>query len=261
MEAHFKQLGFLPESAPATSFVRHPELALLDEVGRDLPSLLHDPSFRRYAQQLAIPQWPSRPTDGEELQELRLYYVRLGFLARLCTRWRSRGPRLPRNIAVPLVPRLPRLPHARRSELRRLRALQLEAVRPGRPDCAWAISTRCRTSCISTTNIGSSWCTWRSRRSRPRSLAAADRAAPALDPADAAETQFALARHRSRRVAASGGLRRIPEQMDPAVLSNRSDPTSASSRAWCTRRRRSRLNFQREKRGPEQHHAASWSLS
>ena len=72
---------------------------MLDEIGRDLPSLLIDPGFRKYVQSLVIPPWPTDPTD-----ELRLYYVRLGFLASAYVNQvgQPRSTVLPRNIAVPL---------------------------------------------------------------------------------------------------------------------------------------------------------------
>jgi indoleamine 2,3-dioxygenase len=103
MEAHFKQCGFLPELPPATSFVRHSELAMLDDLGKDLPTLLHDQGFRRYAERLAIPFW-SEPSNGADIQEMRLYYVRLGFLASAYVNQvgQERARVLPRNIAVPL---------------------------------------------------------------------------------------------------------------------------------------------------------------
>jgi indoleamine 2,3-dioxygenase len=104
MDAHFKQFGFLPEAVPATSFNRHNELAMLDELGRDLPSLLHDHGFRRFAKQLNIPFWPEQANSADDLQEMRLYYVRLGFLASAYVNQvgQERALVLPRNIAVPL---------------------------------------------------------------------------------------------------------------------------------------------------------------
>jgi indoleamine 2,3-dioxygenase len=104
MEAHFKRLGFLPELPPASSFVHHSELTVLDELGANLPALLEDSDFRRYANELAIPAWPGVITDGEDLQEMRLYYVRLGFLASGYVNQvgQERAKVLPRNIAVPL---------------------------------------------------------------------------------------------------------------------------------------------------------------
>jgi indoleamine 2,3-dioxygenase len=73
-------------------------------LGRDLPSLLHDPGFRAYARELAIPPWPEDERREETLPELRLYYVRLGFLASAYVNQVLQPPAtlLPRNIAVPL---------------------------------------------------------------------------------------------------------------------------------------------------------------
>ena len=42
------QRGFLPEPDPLTHFPEGSEFAMLDEVGRDLPSLLEDRGFRSY---------------------------------------------------------------------------------------------------------------------------------------------------------------------------------------------------------------------
>jgi hypothetical protein len=52
--------GFLPEHDPLIGFPSNSEFAGLDEIGRDLPSLLQDPGFRVYARSLDIPLWPSR---------------------------------------------------------------------------------------------------------------------------------------------------------------------------------------------------------
>jgi len=102
VEAHFREFGFLPPHPPATSFERHPELAILDELGHDLPSLLHDRGFRRRIERLDIPEWPA--TD-QDIAEQQLYYVRLGFLASAYVNQvgEERARVLPRNIAVPLA--------------------------------------------------------------------------------------------------------------------------------------------------------------
>src|SRR5436309_6529249 len=96
--------GFLPENDPLRKFAAGSELSVLDEIGRDLPSLLHDAGFRKYAQELAIPPWPDDPIQPERLAELRLYYVRLGFLASAYVNQvgQPRATMLPSNIAVPL---------------------------------------------------------------------------------------------------------------------------------------------------------------
>jgi indoleamine 2,3-dioxygenase len=76
------QRGFLPASDPAIGFPEHWELTSLDAIGRQLPSLLEDPHFRTYARELSIPPWPvARPVNDELVPLLRLYYLRLGFLA------------------------------------------------------------------------------------------------------------------------------------------------------------------------------------
>ncbi|GIW82708.1 MAG: hypothetical protein KatS3mg105_4515 [Gemmatales bacterium] len=106
MTIDLKQLprGFLPASDPATAFKTYPELSILDELGRDLPSLLHDAGCRDYLRSFAIPLWPERQKNDATLPELRLYYVRLGFIASAYVNQvgQERATLLPRNIAVPL---------------------------------------------------------------------------------------------------------------------------------------------------------------
>jgi indoleamine 2,3-dioxygenase len=105
MDAAFTRRGFLPEPDPATCFPVESELARLDVLGRDLPSLLQDPGFRAFVRGLAIPPWPDGPVTAERLSLLRLYYIRLGFLASAYINQVPLPPEstLPRNIAVPLA--------------------------------------------------------------------------------------------------------------------------------------------------------------
>jgi indoleamine 2,3-dioxygenase len=77
----FRMRGFLPASDPLTEFPRDSEFSSLDELGRDLPSLLHDHGFRQYARSIKIPLWPEDHVRREDLPALKLYYVRVGFLA------------------------------------------------------------------------------------------------------------------------------------------------------------------------------------
>jgi len=97
--------GFLPPHDPVRSFSPRSELSMLDEIGRDLPSLLEDKSFRTYVRGLRIPEWPEARLRPETLPELRLYYIRLGFLASAYVNQVSqpRVEMLPRNVAVPLA--------------------------------------------------------------------------------------------------------------------------------------------------------------
>lgn len=111
MESRFRSRGFLPDSDPLRAFPADSPLAVLDELGRDLPSLLLEARFREFARSLEIPAW--QPPEGESaeplspaaLASLRLYYVRLGFLASSYVNQVGEPPAnlLPRNIAVPLV--------------------------------------------------------------------------------------------------------------------------------------------------------------
>jgi indoleamine 2,3-dioxygenase len=100
----FTKRGFLPSQDPARAFPPKSKLAVLDDIGHDLPSRLEDPGFRTYADALRIPEWPESHVDERTLPELRLYYLRLGFLASAYVNQVSqpRANALPRNLAVPL---------------------------------------------------------------------------------------------------------------------------------------------------------------
>lgn len=104
MHPVFTQRGFLPARDPVRSFGPGSELSMLDEIGRDLPSLLEDPVCRNYMRGMRIPEWPEDHAREETLPELRLYYVRVGFLASAYVNQVSqpRADLLPRNIAMPL---------------------------------------------------------------------------------------------------------------------------------------------------------------
>lgn len=104
MKPAYARRGFLPETDPLTAFPSDSPYAALDEIGRDLPSLLHDKSFRAYGRALHIPAWEG-PVSDETLPQLRLYYVRVGFLASAYVNQVGEQPAqtLPRNIAGPLI--------------------------------------------------------------------------------------------------------------------------------------------------------------
>ena len=104
IEAKFQQRGFLPEQDPLTAFPSTSEFAVLDEIGRDLPSMLHDRGFCSYARTLKIPLWPENRACPEDLPELRLYYVRVGFLASAYINQVGEEPAtvLPAKLATPL---------------------------------------------------------------------------------------------------------------------------------------------------------------
>jgi indoleamine 2,3-dioxygenase len=96
--------GFLPEQDPMDAFPAESPYKTLDQLGRDLPSLLHDSGFRRYARTLKIPHWQGG-AEPENLPALRLYYIRLGFLASAYINQvgEAVSHELPANIAVPLA--------------------------------------------------------------------------------------------------------------------------------------------------------------
>ena len=104
ISSRMRSRGFLPEHDPLIGFPANSEFAGLDEIGRDLPSLLQDPGFRAYARSLDIPLWPENRVSESDLPELRLYYVRVGFLAAAYINQVGREPSkvLPANLALPL---------------------------------------------------------------------------------------------------------------------------------------------------------------
>jgi indoleamine 2,3-dioxygenase len=97
--------GFLPESAPLRAFPPDSPLAVLDEIGHDLPSLLHDSGFRERARRFEIPAWTDPKDPAARLPQLRLCYVRLGFLASAYINQVGEPSvsALPKNLALPLV--------------------------------------------------------------------------------------------------------------------------------------------------------------
>lgn len=104
MDSTFIQRGFLPSEDPAQAFPPDSPFTFLDELGRDLPSLLYKDDFREFARRLEIPPWTAGEINRETLPLLRLYYVRLGFLASAYINQVSQ-PRvtvLPQNLAGPL---------------------------------------------------------------------------------------------------------------------------------------------------------------
>jgi indoleamine 2,3-dioxygenase len=104
LKPSYEKRGFLPEDDPLTAFPEGSRYAVLDEIGRSLPSLLYDKGFRAYARELEIPSWQGQVTE-ENLSQLRLYYVRVGFLASAYVNQVGEEPTkiLPHNIAEPLA--------------------------------------------------------------------------------------------------------------------------------------------------------------
>jgi indoleamine 2,3-dioxygenase len=104
MDKAFFERGFLPEQDPLTTFPCGSPLSALDEIGRDLPSLLEDSNFRAYARRLSLPPCPDDLGSQRTLPQLHLYYVRVGFLASAYINQvgQPRATQLPENLAVPL---------------------------------------------------------------------------------------------------------------------------------------------------------------
>ncbi len=99
----FDTRGFLPKLDPLREFPPSSAYGILDTIGNSLPERLADPGFRDWADQLTLPRF-DRPLSPETLPELRLYYLRLGFLASAYVNQtgQPRAGRLPASLAVPL---------------------------------------------------------------------------------------------------------------------------------------------------------------
>ena len=104
MDPACAERGFLPEQDPLRAFPSGSPLAVLDEIGRDLPSLVEDEGFRALARRLSLPPCPDLPSDPGALPQLRLYYVRVGFLASayINQTGQQRATVLPQNLSAPL---------------------------------------------------------------------------------------------------------------------------------------------------------------
>jgi indoleamine 2,3-dioxygenase len=104
MDRSLTEHGFLPDADPLRAFPPKSPLVALDEIGRDLPSLLHDSGFRKRAEKFQIPEWTQPDDESSVVPQLRLCYVRLGFLASAYINQVGEPPVnvLPRNLAVPL---------------------------------------------------------------------------------------------------------------------------------------------------------------
>jgi indoleamine 2,3-dioxygenase len=104
MDRSFTEHGFLPSADPLREFPRDSPLAVLDEMGHDLPSLLHDSGFRERARRFVIPPWKDPQDPALVLAQMRLCYVRLGFLASAYINQVGEPSIsvLPKNLAMPL---------------------------------------------------------------------------------------------------------------------------------------------------------------
>ncbi len=105
LDPGYAKRGFLPLQDPLSAFPTDSRYSILDEIGRDLPNLLQSKQFRHYVKALEIPTWQHLSTSSATSPELRLYYLRLGFLASAYINQVGQEPcqTLPANIAVPLV--------------------------------------------------------------------------------------------------------------------------------------------------------------
>ena len=219
----YTQRGFLPAVDPLPSFPADSELSQLDELGRDLPSLLMDGGFRDRARTWELPRWPSQWDGPEHLPALRLYYLRLGFLAsgyvnQVPVNQMPAEPVrvLPENISVPLVDACCRLGRPPILSYDGYALYNWKRFDPAGPvalgnldtlqnfvhlyDEHWFILVHVEIEALAA-----------------GILAAIERIAPALDAADGQIVSAALADIARCVWQQVEVLRRIPEQMDPLL--------------------------------------------
>ncbi|MDP2594034.1 MAG: hypothetical protein Q8P36_01725 [bacterium] len=102
----YRTRGFLPAEDPLSVFPNGSGLAWLDDVGVRLPEMLRYSGFREHMREEFWPgHWFKYCVGSEYLPELRLYYVRLAFMASAYMHQlgQEQVMVLPHNIAVPLV--------------------------------------------------------------------------------------------------------------------------------------------------------------
>jgi indoleamine 2,3-dioxygenase len=207
--------SFLPEEDPLDHFDPDSEFSSLDALGRDLPSLLRDHGFRSYARELEIPALPS--TDPP-LRELRLYYIRIGFLASAYVNQVGEEPAklLPRNIAVPLSDVCARLHRPRILSYDGYALYNWKRFNPAGPIALGNIDTLQNFVHL----YDEHWFILVHVEIEAHAagiLHVIDRVARALPANDRAEINAALADLANTIWTLVDVLRRIPEQMDPAL--------------------------------------------
>jgi indoleamine 2,3-dioxygenase len=215
METTFHRHGFLPEDDPLVAFHPDSELAALDQLGRDLPILLHERGFRGFARKLQIPALPDRPLP---LPILHLYYVRVGFLASAYVNQVGEEPAtvLPRSIALPLCSVCTRL---RRPPILSYDGYALanwSRFDPAGPIALGNIDTIQNFVSL----YDEHWFILVHVEIEARAAAlldAIDRVERALPEGDGSEIQAALAEIARTVWGQVDVLRRIPERMDPAL--------------------------------------------
>ncbi|HXD88153.1 MAG TPA: hypothetical protein VN641_16815 [Urbifossiella sp.] len=218
MDASFTQHGFLPHPDPPRRFPPETGLGPLDELGHNLPSILHDRDARRFLASFSVPPWPTSTVSPSEIPLLRLYYLRLGFMASGYINQIGEAPAtvLPRNIAVPLsraaflLERPPILSYDGYALYNWKRFDPAKPIALGNIDTIqnfvhlydehWFILVHVEIEAIAA-----------------KVLAAIDRAAVAMNASDASGVDDALEKIAESVWQQIGVLRRIPEKMDPHV--------------------------------------------
>jgi indoleamine 2,3-dioxygenase len=215
IEPNLTRRGFLPEPDPLAEFPHHSELAVLDRLGRDRPSLLQDKSFRTWARGLPI---PALPGGAVPLPHLRLDYVRLGFLASAYVNQVGREPAtlLPRNIALPLCDACARLDRPPILSYDGSALFNWKRFDPAGPIALGNIDTIQDFDHL----YGEHWFIpvhVEIEALAASLLSAIDRAAEAMASGDPATLNAAVADIARTLWAQGETLRRIPEKMDPAL--------------------------------------------
>jgi indoleamine 2,3-dioxygenase len=215
IDPHYTRLGFLPEKDPRVEFAPDSDFHALDQLGRDLPSLLQDKGFRARARLWKIPPLPAGPVPQSVLE---LYYVRVGFLASAYVNQVGLEPAmlLPSSLAVPLCDVCARLDRPPILSYDGYALLNWKRFDPAGPialgnidtiqnfvhlyDEHWFILVHVEIEALAA-----------------RLLAAIDRAATALAAGDDATATAAVTEIAQALWSQVETLRRIPEKMDPAL--------------------------------------------
>lgn len=218
MRSPYLEFGFLPPQDPLQHFAYDTPLHALDELGRDLPSLLEDDGCRAYLASRTIPAAPAEWTAPRNRPELQLYYVRLGFLVSAYVNQvgHDRASRVPANLAVPLCDVCRRINRPPILSYDGYALYNWKRFDPSGPialgnidtiqnfvhlyDEHWFILVHVEIEHLAA-----------------GVLAAIERAGRALRAGDAVELNAALAAMATNVWLQVGVLRRIPEKMDPAL--------------------------------------------
>ena len=215
IEANLSRRGFLPDEDPLVEFPADSELAALDRLGRDLPSLLQEKTFRAWARGIRIPPLPAAAGAAADPPALLRpgRFSRVGYVNQV---GQEPATLLPRNIALPLCEICARLDRPPILSYDGYALYNWKRFDPAGPvalgnidtiqnfvhlyDEHWFILVHVEIEALAATL-----------------LAAIDRAARALESDDRPALNAAVAQIARTLWAQVETLRRIPEKMDPAL--------------------------------------------